>query len=224
MALQAQRARSLAQTANESLDTLKLAFPVSTFSRLSCYRKSLSNSSNEIENFYRFLKKVVASAFEASSFQMGEHAHRQNREAAGPYIASNKSHDLNAVDVGQAGFEQHNVRWMLLDSLDSARSGNRNLGLKAGERQLLLQRRCLPRLIIDDENGLFTITSHAQYYYLDSRDQQPTKHRPKSLGDRSRKPGRQQLPSRARMRFQEPKISRRLDLATAVVNRRYQVA
>ena len=71
-----------------------------------------------------------------------------------------KATTSTAVDIGQAGFDQYNVGWTLLDYLDSARACHRNLGLKAGKGKLLLQRCCFSRLIIDDENGLFTCCPH----------------------------------------------------------------
>jgi hypothetical protein len=129
--------------------------------------KSLSDPSHQIEDFYRFLKEVVAAALKASTFHMGEHADRQYRNAAGPDIASNKAHNLTAVDIRQAGFEQHNVGWMLFQYLDGTLAGGGDLGLKTGECKLLLQRHCLSRLVIDDENGLSAINSHVRYYYPD---------------------------------------------------------
>lgn len=128
------------------------------------YRRAFSDSSNEIEDLNRFLEKVVATPFEASPLQMGQYAHRQNRERQVLRSLRIKA-TTSTLSISDKLASINTMSGKVLDYLDSARACRPNLGLKAGKRKLLLQRCCFSRLIIDDENGLFTCCPHVRYYY-----------------------------------------------------------
>ena len=93
---------------------------------------------------------------------MRKNAHRKDRDKAVLGIISNKRNDFQSIYIGQANFEQDYVRGMFLNFVNRASPGMNNLGPKTCEFKLLTQGSRLPLLVVNDENGLFSICAHTR--------------------------------------------------------------
>jgi hypothetical protein len=158
MALRAQRAGSLAQKATEHpARELKASAPVGKIDLLT---KRLSDSGDKIEDSNRFLKEIIAPALQASIPHMVESAHRQHGDKMGFGIISNKRNNFQTIHIGQANFKQDYIGRLLLDFVNGTRSRMSNLSLETGKLKLLPQSSRLSRLVVNKQNGFFSLCAH----------------------------------------------------------------
>jgi len=93
---------------------------------------------------------------------MRKNTHRKDRDKTVLGIISNKRNNFQSIYIGQADFEQHYIGRMFLNFVNRARSRMGNLCLKTREFKLLAQRSRLSLLVVNYENGLFSICAHTR--------------------------------------------------------------
>ena len=91
---------------------------------------------------------------------MRENAHRKDRDQTVFGIISNKRNNFQSIYIGQANFKKDYVGRMFLNFVNRAGPRVSDQGLKTCEFELLAQSSRLPLLVVDYENGLFSIRAH----------------------------------------------------------------
>ena len=92
---------------------------------------------------------------------MRKNTHRKDRDKTVLGIISNKRNNFQSIYIGQANFKQDYVGRMFPNFVNRAGPRMSNQGLKTYEFKLLAQRSRLPLLVVNYENGLFSICGHS---------------------------------------------------------------
>jgi hypothetical protein len=119
-----------------------------------------SDAGDEIEDSNRFLKEIIAPGLQASIPHVVESAHREHGDKMGFGIIANKRNHFQTVHIGQANFKQDDIGRLLLDLINRTRPRMSHLSLETGKLELLTQRGRFSRLVVDQENGFFSLCAH----------------------------------------------------------------
>jgi hypothetical protein len=106
------------------------------------------------------LKEIIAPTLKTFVLHVVKSAHRKHWDTMGLGIISNKRNNFQTIHIGQANFNQDYIGWLLLDFVNGTRPRVRNLSLKTGKLKLPTQGSGLSRLIVNQENGFFSVCAH----------------------------------------------------------------